>query len=59
MNSYISHALRVISDPEQTYEAKQVAQEILLNSGYKFQDIEQLKHSNAGPSPHRTIIFMA
>jgi hypothetical protein len=59
MNSYIANALSVLTDPQQTYEAKRIAQEILLNSGYLHQDIEQLKLGLISGDLPQPVIFQA
>ena len=39
MNPYLQRAARILSDPEQTITAKNIAIELLRNAGFSQQDI--------------------
>ncbi|MFC3093703.1 hypothetical protein DRW07_09500 [Alteromonas sediminis] len=59
MNDYLLKAARVVSDPEQTSEAKVVATQILRNAGFSNQDIATLNVEKSETFVKEHMIFLA
>jgi hypothetical protein len=59
MNPYLQRAARILSGPEQTITAKNIAIELLRNAGFSQQDICAFRNENADRATQEKCVFLA